>query len=383
VITWLIKPGELTLKRGNRKSFELLLKQNIILMLGSVKARIEIKNSRFYLHADENEKEKIEQILDRVIGISGWAPACITGKTQEAILNTCVSEAQRCKANGAKSFKIHARRTDKSFPMDSYALCCEAGAVVLQAVPGFNVDVHKPDCIISIEIREKAYIYSNSRKGYGGLPVGCAGRGLLLLSGGIDSPVAGFRLALRGMKINAVHFHSYPYTSEEARQKVIDLTGILCLYNPGIRLYILCFTDIQKKIKENSPLPWATILLRMAMMEAAERIALKTNCKCLITGDSLSQVASQTIENISCSESRTNIPVLRPLIGENKENIIRMAEKIGTYKISILPYEDCCVLFNPPHPVLHGDPIIANELYEALELEALMENALEKCECIK
>jgi len=383
VITWLIKPGELTLKGGNRKSFETVLRRNLLAMLGAVKAKADFKSGRFYLQADEEHCAEIEQVLNRLIGISGWARTSTCAKIPDDIMQTCVTEARDAQSRGARTFKIEARRTDKSFPMNSYDLRMEGGNFVLESVPGLSVDVHKPDCVISIEIREKAYVYSNSRKGLGGLPVGTCGRGLLLLSGGIDSPVAGFRMASRGMGIDAVHFHSYPYTSAEARQKVIDLSRLLSLYCLKIRLHILGFTEVQKRIKERSPESWSTVLLRMAMMEAAEKIAVRTGAKCLITGESLSQVASQTIENLSCSESRITIPVLRPLIGDNKEAIIRLAEKIGTFTTSILPYEDCCVLFSPPHPVLRGDPNEANSLYEALEIEGLVDNAIFNAEVIK
>ncbi|GHV25424.1 hypothetical protein FACS189498_3630 [Spirochaetia bacterium] len=229
-----------------------------------------------------------------------------------------------------------------------------------------------------MEIREKAYIYGNSAQGQRGLPPGTAGKGLLLLSGGIDSPVAGFMAASRGMRLDAVYFHAWPYTSEEARQKTIRLAEIVGRYSLGIKLSTPLFTEIQQRIKEKSPLEWATILLRMAMMEYAEKLARRTGAKCLITGESLSQVASQTIENINCIQSRIKMPILRPLIGIDKEEITRRAERIGTYETSILPYEDCCVLFSPPHPILRGKPEEAGALYEKLELETLIDAALEK-----
>ena len=383
MITWLVKPGELSLKGGNRKAFENILKRNMLCMFGSAKAKLEIKNGRYYVHADEDNSEKVEKVLARLIGISGWARTRTCAKTVDELMHACALEALELQAKGIKSFKIEARRTDKSFPLDSYALRAQGGNAALQAVPSLVVDVHKPEAVISIEIREKSYIYSNSRKGLGGLPVGSGGRGLLLLSGGIDSPLAGFRMACRGMGIDAVHFHSYPYTSAEARQKAIDLACILSSYCISLRLYIIQFTGVQQRIKERSPEAWATVLLRMAMMEAAQIIAAKAGAKCLITGESLSQVASQTIENLNCIESGIKIPVLRPLIGEDKESIIKNAEKIGTYKTSILPYADCCVLFNPQHPVLHGNVKEARTLYEALELENLLAEAIENFETIK
>jgi thiamine biosynthesis protein ThiI len=383
VTTWLIKPGELTLKGENRRTFETVLRRNLTAMLGGIKSSIETKNGRFYLHTEEPADEKTEQALNCLIGIAGWARATTCPKSVNDVMQACIREARMVSAHGAKSFKIEARRTDKSFPLDSYALKVEGGNAVLRAVPGLCVDVHHPDSIITIEIREKGYIYSNSRRGLGGLPVGSGGRGLLLLSGGIDSPAAGFRMACRGMGIDAVHFHSYPYTSAEARQKVIDIARILSRYCLTMRLFIVGFTEVQKRIKKRSPEKWSTVLLRMAMMECAEKIAAETRAKCLITGESLSQVASQTIENLNCTESRITLPVLRPLIGDDKESIIRLAEKIGTYATSILPYEDCCVLFSPPHPVLRGNPVEAGALYEALDADCLLANALKDCEVIK
>jgi len=385
--TWLLKPAELSLKGNNKKSFETVLKRNIKTMLAGHNARLETRNGRFYLHGPEEEQAFIEDALSRLIGISGWALTRSVPKTIEAVLAACVDEGKKIATAGAAhcggTFKIEARRTDKSFPYDSFVLRCRGGEAVLDAVPGLKVDVHKPAAIIHIEIREKAYVYCNARKGLGGLPVGTAGRGLLLLSGGIDSPVAGFLMATRGMGIDAVHFHAYPYTSAEARQKTVRLAAILGGYSMGVRLYVVGFTSVQLRIKERAPLPWATVLLRMAMMDCAEQIALKNKNKCLITGESLSQVASQTIENLSCTQSAVTLPVLRPLIGMDKDAIIRKAEQIGTYRTSIEPYEDCCVLFSPPHPVLRGDVAEAQALYQSLELEALIQEALRDCEVVK
>jgi thiamine biosynthesis protein ThiI len=376
-LTWLLKPGELTLKGGNRKVFESVLKRNLQTMLSGRDVQIVLKNGRFYAHGPETCKDAVEDALSRLIGIQGWAQTRSVSKTIEAVTEACKEEGRKLKAQGVSSFKIEARRTDKSFPLDSYALRCKCGEAVLEAAADMKVDLHKPDAIIYIEIREKAYVYSDARKGLGGLPVGTAGRGLLLLSGGIDSPVAGFLMASRGMGIDAVHFHAYPYTSEEAKQKVRRLAGILGAYTMGIRLYMIGFTRVQMRIKEASPPSWATVLLRMAMMDCAEKIARKIKSKCLITGESLSQVASQTIENLSCTESIVTLPVLRPLIGMDKAAIIIKAKQIGTYSTSIEPYEDCCVLFSPPHPILHGDPAEAITLYESLELEPLIEEALQ------
>jgi thiamine biosynthesis protein ThiI len=374
--TYLIKFAELTLKGGNRENFIAVLRRNLVEMLKGTRAYVDVTQGRFYVHCSHENTKKVEDVLHHLTGISGWAKTRKCEKTVEEVLACCVEEGRILRAMGKTTFKIEARRTDKSFPMDSYKLCCEGGGAVLAAVPGLMVNVKNPEGIIEIEIREKAYIYSNAQKGLGGLPVGTAGRGLLLLSGGIDSPVAGFTMAARGMGIDAVYFHAYPYTSEEARQKVLRLAEIVGRYTMGMRVCTVSFTKIQMRIKENSPLPWSTVLLRMAMMEASERLAHRFKSKCLITGESLSQVASQTIENISCTQSRITLPVLRPLIGMDKDSIIRKAETIGTYETSILPYQDCCVLFSPPHPVLCGKPEEAGKLYEVLDLKELIGEAL-------
>jgi len=382
---WLLKPAELSLKGKNKKSFVNTLKSNLQRMLNTAGSGIKIKTTdgRYYVVCPRENKDDVERVLSHLIGISGWARTVICNKTVDEVLAACVEEGKKIFSSGIRTFKIDARRTDKSFPLDSYELCCRAGDAVTQAVSGLKVDIHNLQDVIRIEIREKAYIYSGGEKGLGGLPVGTAGRGLLLLSGGIDSPVAGFLMACRGMGIDAIHFHAYPYTSLEAKQKVVRLAGIVGSYCMGIHAHILNFTKVQMRIKERAPLEWNTVLLRMAMMEAAEKAAMKIKCKCLITGESLSQVASQTIENLSCAQSRIKLPILRPLIGWSKESIIKEAQRIGTFNVSIEPYEDCCVLFSPPHPILHGDVNKACALYETLEIEPLIEEALRDYELVK
>jgi thiamine biosynthesis protein ThiI len=384
IMTYLIKPGELVLKGGNRKAFEKILRRNLSQLLKGSGAQLMMKQGRSYVHAPLDSEAKVEDALSHLMGISGWARTEICEKTVDAVIALCVKVGLALFEKGVRSYKIEARRTDKSFPLDSYQIRCATGDAVSAAVPELKVNVKKPEGIIYVEIREKAYIYADARDGRRGLPTSTAGRGLLLLSGGIDSPVAGYMMATRGMSLEAVYFHAWPYTSNEAKQKTIRLAEIAGSYCMGIRLFIINFTPVQIRIKEKSPEPWRTVLLRMAMMECAERLALSRKAKCLITGESLSQVASQTIENISCTESRMKLPVLRPLIGMDKEQIIRIAENIGTYKTSILPYQDCCVLFSPPHPVLRGNAKEAAELYSALELDDLINQALteketEKC----
>jgi thiamine biosynthesis protein ThiI len=383
-ITYLLKPAELSLKGGNRPAFERVLKQNLTLRLKGTGARVSAANGRFYAHCPAGSAGEAEKVLERITGISGWAKAFVAPKTPGAVMAACVEAARECRERGAATFKLEARRTDKSFPLDSFRIREEGGSVVLEQVPGLKVDVHKPDAVIKVEIREKAYVYGMERRGMGGLPAGTAGRGLLLLSGGIDSPVAGCLMTARGMGLDAVYFHAYPYTSDEARQKVVKLAEIVGSYGMGVRLHTVSFTNVQTRLRERSPEAWRTVLLRMAMMECAEDLARIKRFKCLVSGESLSQVASQTIENIACIESRIGIPVLRPLIGLDKQEIIRMAKNLGSYETSILPYADCCILFSPPHPVLRGSAEEAGRLYEQQELspliaEALKNHAVEKC----
>jgi thiamine biosynthesis protein ThiI len=370
-MVYLLKLGELTLKGENRGGFEKVLKRNLKALLKGVPSKISVTNGRYFVDVPEGYAEQAENAFSRLFGISGWALTRVCEKTVDAVLAGCVEEARVLERKGIKTFKIEARRTDKRFPLDSYGIMAEAGGVVLENVPSLKVNVKAPQAVITVEIREQAYIYSASVKGLRGLPVGVAGRGLLLLSGGIDSPVAGFLMAGRGMSIDAVHFHAYPFTSEEAQKKVAELAEILGRYAMGVRLHVVRFTEVEMRIKERAPHPWATVLLRMAMMKAAEEIAVECGAKCLITGESLSQVASQTVENIACAQSVVTLPVFRPLIGMDKEAITRIAEEIGTYKTSILPYEDCCTLFSPKHPVLRGD---VKEALEYFNTHSLLED---------
>ncbi|MDR0568383.1 MAG: tRNA 4-thiouridine(8) synthase ThiI [Spirochaetaceae bacterium] len=378
MLIYLLKLGELTLKGANRPTFEKILKQNAQILLKNTQAKVETGRGRFFVRCTEEERPAVEEALGRLFGISGWAEARIAEKTEESVLNACIAEGKKLFDQGKTTFKVEARRTDKRFPLDSYGIRSKAGAAVLSAVPGMRVDVHAPECRIDVEIREKAYIYGDARKGLRGLPVGTAGRGLLLLSGGIDSPVAGYLMAGRGLRIDGAYFHAYPYTSAEAEAKAVRLAEILGRYALGVRLYSVNFAEVHLRIRDAAPEPWFTVLLRMAMLEGAEILARRRGAKCLITGESLSQVASQTAENIASAESRTTLPVFRPLIGMDKEDIIRISQKIGAYETSILPYPDCCALFSPAHPILRGNPAESAQLYERLGLKALAESAVTK-----
>ena len=383
--TILVKMSELTLKGGNRENFELILRRNLQTMLHSCapNSKIESRSGRIYIHCAEEMAGAAEEILSKVMGISGWAKTQKTEKTIDNVVAACVKEGRRLAESGVKTYKIEARRTDKSFPMNSYEICCAGGDAIQGEVPELKVNVKNPEEIITVEIREKAYIYGKGKKGRRGLPSGSAGRGLLLLSGGIDSPVAGCLIAGRGMGLDAVYFHTPPYTSDEALKKTITLAEITGSYCMGMRLFIINFTEIQKRISEKAPPEWSTVLLRMAMIDAASLIALRIKAKCLVTGESLSQVASQTIENISCTESRSRFPILRPLIGMDKEAIITLAKDFGSYETSILPYPDCCVLFSVPHPVLRGKKEEASELYETLEINDLLFNTIKAADIMK
>jgi len=383
MILYLIKPGELVLKGGNRKAFEYTLRRNLAALLRGGGAQIRLTQGRFFVSSPEETAPRVEECLDHLIGIAGWAQARIAPKTVEGVIGACIAEARGFIERGVGSFKIEARRTDKSFPLSSYEICCAGGTEICRLIPGLRVDVQHPEGIIQVEIRERAYIYGINHRGRRGLPVGTGGRGLLLLSGGIDSPVAGYLMITRGMRLDGAYFHAYPYTSEEARQKAIRLAEILGRYSLGMPLFVIPFAPLQARIRERAPEAWRTVLLRMAMMDAAEQLARSRKDKCLVTGESLSQVASQTIENLTCTGSRIHLPILRPLVGLDKEEIVDRAKALGTYGISILPYQDCCVLFSPPHPVLRAQVSEAGALYEALEADSLIQESLHTAETVR
>ena len=372
MVLYLLKPGELYLKGGNRDAFVCALRRNLALMLRGTGARIYARDGRFYADCPDDAAAAAEDVFGRLFGITGWARARKVDKTADAVVAACVEEGKAAWEAGARTFRIEARRADKRFPLNSQSICVEAGGAVLEAAPGLKAKMTGADAVIHVEIRENAYVYGGEHRGLRGLPVGTAGRGMLLLSGGIDSPVAGFMMAGRGMRLDAVYFHTPPYTGDDALRKVERLAGILGRYALNVRLHAVSFTEVERRIQCGSPAAWNTVLLRMAMMETAEKIALRRRCKCLITGESLSQVASQTVENIACTGSAATLPVFRPLIGMDKEAITRIAEKIGAYPISILPYQDCCVLFSPKHPVLYGNPDEALRRYRGLDLDALL-----------
>lgn len=379
-MTYLAKIGELTLKGSNLQEFENLLKHNTAKMLEGLHCQITLRAGRLYIDCDQSVSDKVEFTLNHLIGITGWAKVSVCEKTIEDISRAVFELAKAEAEKGCKTFKIDARRSDKSFPMNSYEICCEAAGDVESIM---KVDVHNPDTIIYVEVRERCFVYVDSNTGCRGLPVGSSGKGLLLLSGGLDSPVAGYRMLRRGMKIECCYFHSYPYTSEEAKQKVVTLAQKLAYYGITTYLNVIPFTDVQMKIKEKAPEAWSTLMLRVCMMKVANILAHRCKAKCIITGESVGQVASQTIENMTVTEHFAEVPMLRPLCGMDKEEIIRDSEFIDTYETSILPYEDCCVLFSPRHPVLRGTPEQAEEIYKSLEVDDLIRKAYEDREIVK
>ena len=374
---YLIKIGEIALKGGNRNFFEKRLKKNIKLNLRSIKCSVYGGRGRFFLETHSKNSKKVEDALSKTFGIKGFSVVRQTEKNIDKIIKEAVAQAQdNVNAGKGIKFKVNSRRADKGFSFNSYKICCMVGDAILNSVKDTSVDLYKPDWSINIEIRETAYIYGYVFPGPGGLPVGSAGGGLLLLSGGIDSPVAGWLMSKRGLKVDAIYFHTYPYTSDEAKQKVIDLAERLSRFTCGLDLYIVPFTNVQLKINKDGFEKSITLLMRHAMVSIAERIAEQRGKLALITGEALSQVASQTAESIRFTASATNLPIFRPCIGMDKEEIINLAEKIDTYSTSIIPHEDCCTLFAPEHPITHPDFEKMNIEYQKLELNGLIEEAV-------
>jgi len=379
---YLIKIGEIQLKLGNRREFENRLRTQLNRRLDGAKIphKLDVSPGRYFITVSEERAAETSFILSRMPGVNGFAQARKTQKTVEAVLAAALEVAGACLAQGKRTFKAESRRSDKSFPLGSFELSARIGEAVLAAFPESKVDLHHPQFTINAEIRERAYIYGDPEPGVRGLPVGSGGKGLLLLSGGIDSPVAGYMMARRGLALDAIYFHAYPYTSQEAKEKVMSLAKVVSTFTGSLVLWTVPFTDTQLKIKKDAREDLTTLMMRAAMMRASQLHAERIGANCLITGESLGQVASQTAENLRLTQSLTDYPVLRPLVGMDKEDTILMAKKIGSFEISILPYEDCCVLFSPKHPMLKASLQREKAAYEALGLEALLVEALDKAE---
>ncbi len=386
--TFLIKYAEIGTKGKNRYKFEDVLCQQIknhVAHLGTFTVRKEY--GRIFLHAESDyDYEDLVKELQKVFGIVGICPIVVEENvTFEAIRDKVVAYVKEVYGEQSKTFKVYARRAKKSFPMSSMEMNSELGHHVLEACPNLKVDVHHPDFLLNVEVREQVYIYSHVIKGAGGLPVGTNGKAMLLLSGGIDSPVAGYMIAKRGVELEAVYFNAPPYTSERAKQKVVDLARIVSGFSGTIRLHIVNFTDIQLAIYEKCPHEELTIIMRRYMMKIAQEIAQKNNCQALITGESIGQVASQTMHSLACTNEVCTMPVFRPCIGMDKQEIVDISEMIETYETSILPYEDCCTIFVAKHPVTKPvlEIIKRSETKLVDVIDDLMQKALETVEVVE
>lgn len=383
---YLLKIGEIALKGGNRQMFENQLKKNIRFRLKKHLVSYTGQRGRFFAEIEGMSENEVAERLSQIFGLSGFARCTKTEKSTETV--TAAAEAvtvDYLAAHASQSvvrFKVESRRADKAFLYDSYKLNCLVGDALCARFPQLKVDVRTPELTVNIEIRDHAYVYGNDIAGPGGLPVGCAGRGILLLSGGIDSPVAGYLMSKRGLKLDAVYFHTYPYTSGDSLEKVKTLSKLLSPYTSGLNLFCVNFTEIQLKIKAEGKPNRTTILSRSAMMKIADRLAPTRDAGALVTGEALSQVASQTVETLRITGSHTTLPVLRPVIGFDKQDIIRIAEKIGTYETSILPYDDCCTLFSPEHPEIKPDFEELQNDFGKLNLDTMINEAVESAERI-
>ena len=379
----LVRYAEIHLKGLNRPFFERLLVDRIKQALEPIRVNVEREQGRIFVYGVEEEqlKDSMER-LKRVFGIHSISPACCVDKDWNTIRDAAIAETKELVQNGTQmTFKCFARRADKRFMMTSEQICRELGHELLEAYPNLSVDVHRPEMKVTVEIRQQsAFVYTKEILGAGGMPVGSNGKAMLLISGGIDSLVAGYMIAKRGVVLDAVHFYSYPYTSERARDKVVELAKLVSRYAGVINLYLVPFTDIQLTIYDKCPSTETTVLMRRLMMKIAERIAKDTGSLALITGESIGQVASQTIESLCVTDDAVSMPVFRPLIGFDKEEIIEKAQRIGTFETSILPYEDCCTVFVPKHPVTKPKVDKLRESEALVDFEPMIEDAIAKTE---
>lgn len=374
----LCKYGEIVLKGANRSYFEDMLCKELRKRAKKC-GNFEVlrAQSTVYIEPQDDFCDMDAMLCEaqKVFGIVAIARAYVCDKSLEAI-SEVAREFIAPEIRNYRTFKVEAKRSDKRFPLDSMDLSREIGGVLLSVNPRVKVDVRNPEIIVKVEVRERAaYIYAGHHKGAGGMPVGTNGKGLLLLSGGIDSPVAGYMMAKRGVKLEAVHFESFPYTSERALQKVLDLAKIVSDYSGDIYVHIISLTHIQEELVKHCDEDYFTLLLRRYMMALSNKVAEKYDCGALITGESVGQVASQTMQAIGVTDAVANIPVFRPCIGMDKEEIVQISRKIGTFETSILPYEDCCTVFTPKHPKTKPelDKVIAEE--NKLPFDELVEEA--------
>ena len=378
----IVRYCEIHLKGKNRGYFEKLLQTNIQNALSGISHKLKVMHSRYLIeNYNEDEYNLIVEKLKKVAGVQTISPAMVIDSDYGAIKEVAF---EFCKDRSG-TFKVETNRADKTFPLDSMSVSRNLGGDILENFPNLKVDVKNPSFVVNVDIREdgKTFVYNEIIRCLSGMPVGSAGRGLLLISGGIDSPVAGYLTCKRGMKVDCLHFHSFPYTGEAAKQKVIDLTKRIGDFNGGINLYIVSFTHIQEAIHKNCPEEFMITLMRRFMMRIAERLAKRLGDQAIITGESLGQVASQTIESITSSNSVVeNLPVLRPLIMFDKLDIIEISKKIDTYDISVLPYEDCCTVFLPKFPAIKPNLEKVIQAESRLNVEELIAESLDNIERI-
>ena len=375
----LVRYGEIFLKGLNRPYFIRALVRKIRYAVRGMGATVNVHDGRIFVRGFNDTEACIDRVT-KVFGVHSVSPAVEMPKEDfDAICSQAIEMVKDLKG----TFKVNARRSDKRYPLNSPAINEEAGYRILNANPNLKVDVHNPDYLVNIEIRDMAYLYVKEIPAYGGMPVGTNGNATLLLSGGIDSPVAGWMIAKRGVQINAVHYHSYPYTSDRAKEKVLDLARKLSFSCCGIKVYVVPFTEIQMQIHEKCPEEYTTLIMRRYMMRIAERIARNTESEALITGESIGQVASQTMTALGTTDVVVEMPVFRPLIGFDKSEIIETARKIGTLEISEQPFEDCCTVFTPRHPATHPKMEKILEGESRLEQEELIQRALDGTEMIR
>ena len=377
----IVRYSEIHLKGMNRPYFEKALVNRIRDAIPDPDIAVEREQGRIFVNglSDENAFGYAERLC-KVFGIHSVSPAVSVEKDWNAVVSGSKQLLDRYLATlpgNMHTFKVFARRADKRFPYNSEMICRELGHELLEAFPSLQVDLHHPEIMFGVEIRKnRAYLYCQELEAAGGMPVGTNGRAMLLLSGGIDSPVAGYMIAKRGVCLDAVHFYSYPYTSERAREKVIDLARQISEYSGSMTLHLVPFTDIQLSIYDNCPKAETTVIMRRLMMKIADRIARRTGAQALITGESIGQVASQTIESLTVTNDAASLPVFRPLIGFDKDEIVSYAKRIGTFETSIQPFEDCCTIFVPQHPVTKPslDRILLSE--RVVDFEPMIEKAI-------
>ena len=387
--TFLLKYGEIGIKGKNRHLFEDALVRQVRYALKDLDGEFEVHKSQARIYVDCEGAYDSDEVIERLQTVFGLVGICpVVRKPDqgfEQLKKDVVAYMDEMYPDKNLTFKVEARRAKKSYPKTSMEINCDLGEAILDAFPETKVDVHKPDVLLNVEVRQEIYVYSQIIPGAGGMPVGTAGKAMLLLSGGIDSPVAGYMIAKRGVGIEATYFHAPPYTSERAKQKVVDLAKIVSRYSGPIKLHVVNFTDIQLYIYDQCPHDELTIIMRRYMMRIAEHFAKKDDCLGMITGESIGQVASQTMQSLAATNDVCTLPVYRPVIGFDKRDIVEIAEKIDTFETSIQPFEDCCTIFVAKHPVTKPNIEVIRRSEEKLaeKIDEMMKTAIETAEIIE